>query len=130
MSDDDNGDDDDDDDQNGGGGFGREPGASRKALDIPAEGYYPFQEEYPFVSHLPVIKTLGYDEDDDCENAEDECYLHALDEMDKHGGTRKVYRASEAFDDDDDDDLPGMINHSIPTYFKKNRSGLIVALNV
>lgn len=55
------------------------------------------------------IPDEGYDEDEDCVNAEDEEYLAALAEMDENT-KRKIYRDGELIDgemDSDDDDYEG-----------------------
>ncbi len=48
----------------------------------------------------------GYDEDEDCLNAEDETYREALESMDKEERVkRELYLAGEPVDDEDDDDF-------------------------
>ena len=59
--------------------------------------------------HIP---DEGYDEDDDCENAEDEEYLKALAEIDDKRLKRQIYRDGELVggdddESDDDDDYEG-----------------------
>ena len=57
-----------------------------------------------------ALKTLevpdgGYDEDEDCVNAEDETYREALEKLDKEERVkRQLYIDGELVDDDDDDD--------------------------
>lgn len=51
-----------------------------------------------------AIPEEGYDEDEDCLNAEDEAYLEAVEELDKLDRVKKELKGDEDFDDDENDD--------------------------
>lgn len=53
-----------------------------------------------------AVPDGGYDEDEDCLNAEDESYREALESMDKEERVkRELYLAGEPVDDEDEDDF-------------------------
>ena len=58
-----------------------------------------------------IVPDGGYDEDEDCINAEDEEYRKVIDQMDKEQKVkRELYLAGEPVYDDDEDDFDYVSN--------------------